>query len=285
MSVFKNLKQDMEFNTELSQIIGIFKNIASSEFLRMQAATEGAQEEVPGFLRDVAGKIQWAQCRDQVFLKDDPQLPSAFVALGADEGFAGGLNTLVMNALLENRKDKKDEFLVLGDRAARYLEEMRESFIYFGTISQDITYGRAESLVNFLSSQFKRKKWGRVFFVYARFISVSHQQVEISQVLPYKPDFVTDEIAAKNDDDSKMEFEPSAERAIDYFVRLSLILKVKEMFCSAKLSEYAARIVHLEGSTQQLSQWEKTLQLNYYKGLHERRDRNIREIYASNLEE
>ena len=285
MSVLKNLKQDMEFNAELSQIIGIFKNIASSEFMRMQAATEKTEEEIFNVLKEVAGKIRWSQYQEQLFLKDDSHLPSAFVALGADEGFSGGLNTLVMNTLLENRKGKKDEFLVLGDRAARYLEEMRESFLYFGTISSDISYARAESLVNFLCAQFKRKKWGRVFFVYAHFISVAYQQIEVVQVLPYRPDFMTDKDMTESEEDSELEFEPSVERVIDYFVRLNLILKVQEMFYSAKLSEYAARIVHLEGSTQQLSEWQKALRLNYYKGLHELRDRNIREIYASNLEE
>lgn len=283
MLILKNLKQDMEFNSELSQIIEIFKNIASAEFMRMQATTEKTQEELLRVLAEIAKNIKWQQYQDQLFLKEDPNLPSAFVALGADEGFSGGLNTSVMTMLLDSRTRKDDEFLVLGERAARYLEEMRESFLYFGGIFNDITYQRAESLVNFLWSQFKRKKWGRVFFVYPHFISVAHQEVEVLQVLPYKPDFI---LEPKDDKDSLKEvlLEPSPERVIDYFVRLTLILKVREIFYSCKLSEYAARIVHLEGSVHQLSEWQKTLRLNYFKGLHEIRDRNIREIYAIKLE-
>jgi len=285
MFILKSLKQDMEFNSELSQIIEIFKNIASAEFMRMQSSTEKTQEGLLKVLEEISHNIKWKQYEGQLFLKEDPSLPCAFVALGADEGFSGGLNTLVMTTLLESRTRKDDEFLVLGERAARYLEEMRQSFLYFGGIFNDITYKRAESLVNFLWSQFTRRKWGKVFFVYPHFFSVARQQVEVVQVLPYKPDFLLEEVIKKDKDDLKeVLLEPSVESVIDYFVRLNLILKVREIFYSTKLSEYAARIVHLEGSVHQLSEWQKTLRLNYFKGLHEIRDRNIREIFASKIE-
>jgi len=49
------------------------------------------------------------------------------------------------------------------------------------------------------------------------------------------------------------------------------------------LAELAARIMHLEGSIQELSKVDQNLKLDYFKYLHGLSDKTIREIYASRL--
>ena len=59
--------------------------------------------------------------------------------------------------------------------------------------------------------------------------------------------------------------------------------KLYDVFLESKLSECAARIIHLEGSREEIVSVNKRLLYVYFKQLHEKSDKNIREIFASRL--
>jgi len=77
--------------------------------------------------------------------------------------------------------------------------------------------------------------------------------------------------------------EPSPAKVIDYLVRAWLMQKIYDIFWDSKLSECAARIIHLEGSHEEIIQANKKLMHDYFKHIHEKSDKNIREIFASRL--
>jgi len=49
----------------------------------------------------------------------------------------------------------------------------------------------------------------------------------------------------------------------------------------AKLSEWATRVIHLEGSSYEIKQMNKKLRSQYFRILHEISDKNIREIFVA----
>lgn len=283
MYVLKQLKKDMEFNRELSNFIEVLKNVASSEFRRLQGKRERSAEffeSLEGFFQSV----DWQLCRHLPLLRQQPSFSSAIVVITSDEGFSGGLNAMLITTAAQHRKRKDDEFIVLGEKGARFLEEMGETFYYLEGIGPEVEYGRARRVSDFLLDQYLRRRWGSVLIVYPRFVSISLQQVEVFEFLPFKPkpqysqpdvDLLGQELIV----------EPLWERVVNYLVRKWAASMVYEIFWESKLSEWAARIIHLEGSHQNLSQWYKELRFRYFRSLHELRDKNIREIFASRLEE
>jgi F-type H+-transporting ATPase subunit gamma len=184
------------------------------------------------------------------------------------------------------RTRKEDELIVLGEKGANFLEQTGENFVYFQGIGGEIEYGRAAKFANFLIEQYLKRRWGSISFIYPHFISVAAQQVKVMQFLPYKSqvkDSPQSIIGSPQNIKQGLIAEPSWERAVDYLVRLSANSKVYEIFWESKLSEWAARIIHLDGSIQTISDWYKDLGWRYIKCTHELRDISIREIFASRL--
>jgi len=193
------------------------------------------------------------------------------------------------------RTKKEDELIVLGKKGARFLEEAGENFVYFEGIGHEVEYTRAVKIADFLIGQYLKRKWGLISFVYPHFISIALQKIKVLKFLPYEQPAAIIEKDTPDEDagipqqsravwTEEIIAEPSWERVVDYLVRSWANSMVCEIFWESKLSEWAARIIHLEGSNQTLSDWYKNLRLRYLKCMHELRDINIREIFASRLE-
>ena len=75
--------------------------------------------------------------------------------------------------------------------------------------------------------------------------------------------------------------EPSFGSVIEILVELWMGVKLLEIFWSSKQSECAARIMHLEGSTQELTQLNRKLTFEYFRQVHSLSDKTIREISVS----
>lgn len=77
--------------------------------------------------------------------------------------------------------------------------------------------------------------------------------------------------------------EPSENSVIDYLIRAWMEQEIYNILWESKLSELASRVIHLEGSSQVISELNKKLQFSYFRTLHRISDKNIREIAASRL--
>jgi F-type H+-transporting ATPase subunit gamma len=279
MLTLKQLKNDMQFNQELSGLIDILKAVASSQFRHLQARREifmRFNKCLDGFFT----MVNFLKST-HLFLKEDLSLPQGILIITSDEGFLGGLNNQIANAGLDLLKSG-DEIIVLGEKGARFFEEAKVPFLYFSAITEDIEYARAEDIKDYLINAFLKKRFGKIMVVYPKFVSFSVQEVKIEQLLPYP---IQTHEGKKVDTRPKEEIivEPSEERIIDYLIRVWLLDKIYNIFWESKLSEWAARVMHLEGSSQELNRIAKKLNFSYFRSLHEISDKNIREIFASRL--
>ncbi|MDD5020462.1 MAG: F0F1 ATP synthase subunit gamma [Candidatus Omnitrophica bacterium] len=179
----------------------------------------------------------------------------------------------------------RDEIIVMGERGSRYMSEtMNRPFIFLPGVGDDISYKRAGAIRDLLISKFLRKEIGSALVAYPRFLSFTAQRVEVVRVLP------SGELLTRKDAGGKIRraapevlIEPDKGAVIDYLVRALLMQKFYDIFLDSKLSECAARIMHLEGSLEEIKTMNRRLMRDYFKHLHEKSDKNIREIFASRL--
>lgn len=280
MLTLKQIKNDIQFNHEVFDLIEVLKGIASAQFRHMQAKRER-------FLRfhkilDNFFNMVSLTNTQHAFLKEDTNLPTALIGVTSDEGFIGDLNKQIFNNIFELCKGQ-DEIIVLGERGKYFLEEMERPFLFFPGIGEDIDYEQVSNLRDYLVSQYlDKRRWGKVLIIYPQFISFAVQEVQVKQLLPYReekaslpaPDFMVP---------SDIIVEPSGERIIDYLIRVWLLEEIHNIFWDSKLSEWAARVIHLESSSQELKRKSSQLEFSYFRALHEVSDKNIREIFASRL--
>ena len=99
MYLLRQLKKDMEFNQDLLHILEVFKNIAVSELHKLQTKRRKV-EDFWGVLEGFFAAVDWNKCFSYPLLRQDKTLPQALVAITSDEGFSGGLNSIVLSKTL-----------------------------------------------------------------------------------------------------------------------------------------------------------------------------------------
>lgn len=269
------LKHNLDFNKNLGELIEVMKLAATSQFNQFRNRQE------PGF--EFLSPLEAAfNCipRDRLnhFLFTPPAgLPSAIVLISSDEGFLGELNTFLVNKVLELRKED-DRIFVLGQQGANYLEDLKINFIKLAAPSEKIGYSHAQAIRDNVLKYYLKKKIGKVYIIYARFINITLQQVEAQVLLPLPGSSIAQAGAQK-----EVILEPDFNAVIEGWVKLWVGFRIYQALWSAKLAEFAARIMHLEGSIQELNRINQHLKLEYFKYMHAVSDKTIREISSSRI--
>lgn len=278
MITLPSIKQDLEFSQSLAEIVDVLKISALMQFRSFQLK----EKPHKSFLKQIEVSLDLLinSGIQHPYLFRREKLPTAVVVIASDEGFSGELNTLLINAGLGIRKSKGDEIIILGERGARYLEEMRASFLFFPGISAEVEFKEAEAIRDYIFKNY-RHKFSRIVIVYPEFVSLAIQKISILQLLPYASENTLIKSNIKKIEDLLRE--PSPERVLDGLIWLWTGFKLWEVFWSSKQSEYAARIMHLEGSTQELSQLNQGLLFQYSRQMHSLSDKAIREISAAKI--
>ena len=278
MRPVSELKQDFEVSNNLGDIIDVLKTSALIQFHSFQRKERPNEE----FLLEIqrAMEITGAGNLKHPYMSERQNLPTAIVVITSDEGFLGELNTLLINACLDQCSSQNDEIIVLGERGTRYLEDVNKNFVFLPGISDEVTLKEVDVLKDYLIKGY-RNKFGRVIVIYPYFVTLTQQKVTVEQLLPYKLMVKSDAKRIKDYVSLGVELEPSREKVLEALIELALGYKLLDLFWSSKQSEFGARIMHLEGSTQELGLLKQKLSFEYFRQVHNLRDKVIREISAS----
>ena len=176
------LREDLRFARELLEMIDVLKSATSSQFRTFQHKRKGF-EDFKFKLEDFLSVLGTKKI-SHPFLRENRDLPKAVLIITSDEGFLGGLNSLVLAAGLE-QATAADEIIVIGERGSRYMSDtLNRPFTFLPGIGDDISYKRAGAVRDFLIRKFLRKEIGSVLVAYPRFLSFTVQRVEVVRVLP-----------------------------------------------------------------------------------------------------
>lgn len=210
------------------------------------------------------------------FFNPPPDLPALIVLVSSDGGFLGELNILLMNRLLDIKR-QDDEIVVLGQQGINYLNEAKMGFISFESPGDKLDTQRIGLLRDYLAKRYFNGEIGRVTVVYSRFVTITSQQPEIENLLPLQR---AENVARKG---REVLVEPNVKSVLEGWIKLWLDFRFYHIFWSSKLAEYAARIMHLEGSVQELTKINQHLRMEYFKYLHGLSDKSIRELSAARV--
>lgn len=279
------LKSNLEFNKSLGGIIEALKIAASLQLRQFQEKKPLCE----GFLRELRDCLAMLETTKLThpFFRVRRDLPRCIVGITSDEGFLGELNTLIINTLLDQRKLKdKDKIVVLGERGVGYLEDMDISCTAFPGIKDELSSQEVDNLKNHLIKEYLKGGFGEIVVVYSKFISITTQQVDVLRLIPFSFELISqiqDDGMAKKPATpfEDLLLEASSSDVIEGLMNLWSRYILSDIFYSSKLSELSARLMHLDGSEQELTQVNKRLKLEYFRHVHMLADQTIREISAS----
>ena len=279
MQTKKYLKTQLEFNKSIEGIISVLKMSTAIQLRQTQAKT-WTKEIMAKELKESYALFSHKQLKEHKLVALSNSSPKGIIVVTSDEGFLGELNALLINAALNEKKNKEDEIIVLGEKGGQYLREAKESFLYFPEAMGKSYYQLVSSIKKFVLERFERGLFKQIVIVYADFVSIGARQIKVSSLLPFPLEAMVERFAKKQ---KPITIEPSADKAIDGLIGLSLEYLLTKMLYSSKLSELAARLTHLEVSYEQIRLRYRELSLENVKTLHALADKQIREMVTARI--
>lgn len=268
------LKQNLLFNKNLGDLVEVMKMAATSQFNQFRVHQEPAEKF--SILLNSAYSALPVDVTTNKFFKPRENLPGLIVLVSSDGGFLGEQNTLLINRLLD-AKGKQDEIVVLGQQGINYLNEAKISFISFESPGDKLNTLKIGALRDYLSKRYFKQEISRVTVIYSKFINITAQQTEIERLLPLER---KENVVHQG---KEILIEPSIKLVLEGWIKLWLDFRFYHIFWSSKLAEFAARIMHLEGSVQELTKINQNLRMEYFKYLHGLSDKSIRELSAARM--
>ena len=203
----------------------------------------------------------------------------------SDSGLLGGLNMQVVSRALAELQNNPGELVVVGDRGKMYARESGLPFVAYPGINDEERLGQAFQLRDYLFRNALRGKFGLLKVVYPHPVSFTVQRVESVTFFPFLPEF----LAARQKDIDKdrviqnVIFESKLGDIVEYLVYLWMGQRLYDIFGLSRLSEFAARYVHLEDSLRRLKEMDQKLKLQYFRVRHEIIDQSMRELFSARL--
>lgn len=274
MRTLSNLKKDIEFNQGHASLIEALKNIAVAQFKIHEKKLKSFEKFILT-VEDFFGFINTANVNHPFLTPQKGGL--GVVAVTSDSGLLGGLNLKVINQALLELEKAPGKLIVIGECGKNYLRETKFSFVSFGGINDEQRYVQAIQLRDYCLDKVMGGAFGSLKIVYPHPISFTVQRVETVPLLPFIP---TQKATVPIGD---LILESSLADIAQYLISVWLGQKFYDIFGLSRLSEFAARFVHLEESSQKLKDIEKNLKLQYFRVRHEFIDRNMRELFSARL--
>jgi len=284
------LRKELQFNGELTELIETLKNIAAAQYHMMEKEKQRFEEFMnafSGFFRIV-----------DLVKVDNPLVHEASEVLGiiivtSDSGFMGGLNQGVIRAALRcqgARGNSKTRLIVIGEKGATTFSDAHRKFKSFPGIDQERLYEHALEIRDYVVGEVLTGNIGRLMVVYPRPLSFTAQTIEVISLLPCAALFDREAESEVSRRTFGQEFlaeardvivESSFSDMVEYLSGVWVASKLYEIFEDSKLAEFSARAMHLEESLQKLEKTQKKLRHQCFKAAHEKIDKGMRESFAA----
>jgi ATP synthase F1 gamma subunit len=272
----------------MESIIEVLKGVAATEYFHLQSKRKSF-DEFEGYLRDLFERVDISNFQHP-FL-GAPATSNNIVMITSDSGFLGELNMSVVNYGLAQYRSG-DLLTVVGREGVRYIGEQEgASYTSFSGIDDDISYSLVVKLRDHIVRQFFDKKLSSTVIVYPHFISFAVQKIEQFQLFPCRFLFPQESGSGRSGQSGFLKIDPSEKTILDsslksiveYMVKVWVGQLIHLIFWESKLSEWAARVMHLERSSNEIRDQQKKMRLQYFRTMHERSDKSTREIFVSRM--
>jgi ATP synthase F1 gamma subunit len=283
------LRKDLAFNKVMESIIEVLKGVAATEYFHLQSKRKSF-DEFEGYLRDLFASVDISNFQHP-FL-GGPTSSSHIILITSDSGFLGELNMSVVNYGLA-QYNSGNQLTVVGKEGVRYIGEQGIKYSSFPGIDDDISYGAVLKLRDHIINEFISKKISNTVIVYPHFVSFAVQKIEQFQLFPCR--FLFPQASGSSESgvhqaglwqvnpEEKVILDSSLKVIVEYLVKVWIGQLLHLIFWESKLSEWAARVMHLERSSNEIRDQQKKMRSQYFRTLHERSDKSTREIFVSRM--
>ena len=275
MASLTQLKKEIQFNGQLGSLLHVMKSIAAQQFQTLEDRWTSNQLFFE-ILEAIASSFDLEDIQHPF---TQGAGPAGVIAVTSDAGLLGGLNQQVVTAALREYRKQAGQLIVIGKRGLTYVQEHGFSCKEFPGVQDETRWKLADEVRTYALDLALQGRIGSLTIVYPRALSFTLQRVEVVHALPCQAWLKAG--TQRGVTGGAILMESSVASVLEYLVWAWLGEQLFEMFGSSRLAELAARSIHLEGSTHELTRRRTRLMLRYFKQRREVIDRGMRELFAA----
>ena len=250
------------------QITSAMKMVSAAKLRRAQDAITQMRpyaEKLQSILSNVSSSLD---ASEGVYSAEREVKRVLLVAVTSNRGLCGAFNN---NIIKECRRQMEAtgaqvEVLSVGKKAndyyaktEHYTTDGHDALPY--TIFDDLTFDRISGIAEVIMGQFVDGKYDEVKLVYNQFKNAAVQFVQAEPFLPFVPVTSAEETSAP----AEYIFEPNKEFIVEELIPKALKLQLFKAVLDSHASEHGARMTAMHQATENATDLQKELKLQYNK--------------------
>ena len=211
--------------------------------------------------------------KDYKYFKENKSDKTLNIVITSTLGLCGGYNIAVEKFVNEN-VSKNDDLIVLGSKGVRFFTSKGYNIVKSFTELPSFNLQESISSVigQYVIDNFLNLKYKKVNLIYTKFINSLTFEPTSMQLLP-----ITSLVEVKKIN-KELLLEPSAEEVLDTLVPFYIETSIKTLLFESMLSEQASRRTAMENATDNATELEENLLLEYNKSRQAAITQEITEI-------
>jgi len=283
MASTKEIKRKVGSIQNTQKITRAMKMVASAKLRRANDAVLRMRPYADAAL-EIAGKLaSTCSISDHPLLLLREEKNVEIVIITSDKGLCGASNHNVLVAaekLMTEKKRKgiKCKATIVGRVGIGYANFHRWPIekSYPGILERKIEFDDAINLSDGIIDRYRNDKVDAVYLIFNKFVSVLSQKVQKIRIAP-----ITKLSSESDRDSTQYIFEPEKEELLSKLLPRVIYAEIHRAFLEASASEQAARMVAMDGATNNASDLIQKLTLDFNKARQAQITRELIEISSA----
>jgi ATP synthase F1 gamma subunit len=283
MSRKQRLKVDLDYTSELLEIVSILRDVASNHFYNTAKRKQRFLEFSEAFI-DFFRMVSLSEAKHLLVHSDVEKV--GLVLITSERGFIGEMTSKVIKTgLTEAEKYDAKEFIVIGYRGEQKLKqsELKKNIEIkvFRDIEDYGLYKMTLMVKEYIIQQVMEKKLGKIFAIYPFAFSFNLIKPKVVKLLPSE-ELITQQMEIK-DVIEKVIVESDVSDIIGYLANLWLTCRIYEMLEDCVIAGFAAQAQQLEAAMERLKKEKKGLVMEFKKAKRADIDKSLKEVFTASL--
>lgn len=269
MANLKEIRSRITSVGSTMQITSAMKMVSAAKLRRAQDAITQMRpyaEKLQSILSNVSSSLD---ASEGVYSAERDVKRVLLVAVTSNRGLCGAFNNNVIKECrrLVEELDAQVEILSLGKKADDFFagtplhtREGHDEIPY--TLYDDLTFDRVSGIAEVIMEQYVSGRYDEVRVVYNQFKNAAVQILQSEAFLPFVPEADESETSSVA---SEYIFEPSKEFIVEELIPKALKLQLFKAVLDSHASEHGARMTAMHKATENATELQKELKLQYNK--------------------
>jgi len=281
MSKTAKVKVDLDYTSELLEIITILRDVASNHFFSTAKRKQRFVEFAEAFI-DFFRMISLSNAQ-HLLVKSDVQ-KVGILLITSELGFMGDMtNKVVKTGVEEAARHDSAQFIIIGYRGEQKLKQYstQQEVKLFRDIEEHGLYRITLMVKEHIVEQVMQKKIGKVLAIYPFAFNFNLIKPKVIKLLPSE-ELLTQQQEIK-DTIEKVIVESNPSDIIGYLANLWLTCRIYEMLEDCVIAGFAAQAQQLEAAMERLKKEKKGMILEFKKSKRGDIDKSLKEVFTASM--